>query len=1040
MAALLYGSAELTNFNNEMDNKDLRIAQINAGRGAVVMHELRKLAEELQLDVLCIQEPYTRDGVVPGMPVTARQLLHGEHPMAAIIIFNRDVTVTNIRQYTDEHCVCAEIISGGCKLVVVNQYYQFADPVHAHLDKTRAILLAYRGRHILVMADLNAKSALWHSQRTDERGTEVEMMIAEMNIEVVNRPGPVPTYRGRAGVHSNIDATLATAGITGRIVDWVVEDGLSSSDHNLIHFKIRGDEDMQMPPDNVVRGYNLRKANWDLLKRTYREEPLIRRQRADDMAKALTSKIRRAMDAAIPRIRPAATGRSAIWTPHLSELRARMRRTRKLYQRALGEGERAARLEVYRESKNEYEQVLFQTKIRSWGTFVERCLETDAWGIPYKIAVEKIHPPVVLSTLRREDGGMTGDWQESADILLDTLLPLDDQQGETEGQRQDRLQMEEQYMENAVSLPLRMEEVVAAINKSKNKKAPGLDLIQSEVLRYLQDSIAEEVCMIANCCLETGRFPTVWKRAELKILKKGEDRDPELAGSYRPICLLNNLGKVMERLVCNRLREHREMKGLHPNQFGFRPRRSTEDAINFLIEKVWQSDARYVMTVFVDIAGAFDNLWWPALFRELREMQCPRDIYNVLRSYCSNRYVLMRCPERTIARRITKGCPQGSICGPIFWDIMMDGLLKTLDHENGVRTAVAYADDLAVVIEGNSRLELENKAAEVMVALDSWCKSNKMKVAAGKTHYALMKGALQRDPSLRLAGRVVGRKQVNRYLGVELDEKLNFQVHIETISARATKIMQTILSIASRQYRIPLSAIRLYMSMVMTSIAGYGSSVWAFRLRLVKPKTELRRAQRGVMVRVSGAFSTVSFDALALVLNMIPIDLEIRRRSACYWLRRGQQEKVREVLGVHAWTKKEVWEVILREWQEDWQESQKGERVRAFFPTIIGRRNAEHVEPTRGLVHFLTGHGPYPQNLYRFGRRQDDICDCGERGTPEHMVYACPLVEQDVQQLRRELETVDTGEILRNPDKTSLLCRLADRISQRELEKFRNQR
>lgn len=54
----------------------------------------------------------------------------------------------------------------------------------------------------------------------------------------------------------------------------------------------------------------------------------------------------------------------------------------------------------------------------------------------------------------------------------------------------------------------------------------------------------------SNQCLLTGRFPAVWKRADLVILRKGEDRDPEQLKSYRPVCLLNNMRKVLERLIC----------------------------------------------------------------------------------------------------------------------------------------------------------------------------------------------------------------------------------------------------------------------------------------------------------------------------------------------------------------------------------------------------------------------------------------------------------------------------------------------------------
>lgn len=55
-----------------------------------------------------------------------------------------------------------------------------------------------------------------------------------------------------------------------------------------------------------------------------------------------------------------------------------------------------------------------------------------------------------------------------------------------------------------------------------------------------------------------------------------------------------------------------------------------------------------MVAIFVDIARAFDNLWWSALFRELREMGSSSAIYRMLRSYCTDGYVVLRCPKETV--------------------------------------------------------------------------------------------------------------------------------------------------------------------------------------------------------------------------------------------------------------------------------------------------------------------------------------------------------------------------------------------------------
>lgn len=86
--------------------------------------------------------------------------------------------------------------SNGYHNSAVNQYYQYADPVEEHINKTRNILRELAGRAVLIMADVNAQSALWHSDRTDERGRELELLVAEEDLEIVNVPGDVPTYTG----------------------------------------------------------------------------------------------------------------------------------------------------------------------------------------------------------------------------------------------------------------------------------------------------------------------------------------------------------------------------------------------------------------------------------------------------------------------------------------------------------------------------------------------------------------------------------------------------------------------------------------------------------------------------------------------------------------------------------------------------------------------------------------------------------------------------------------------------------------------------
>ena len=99
-----------------------------------------------------------------------------------------------------------------------------------------------------------------------------------------------------------------------------------------------------------------------------------------------------------------------------------------------------------------------------------------------------------------------------------------------------------------------------------------------------------------------------------------------------------------------------------------------------------------VIMTSLDIQGAFDAAWWPAILNNLRDFQCPRYLYNLARSYFSDRVAIMCDNTYRKERKVTKGCPQGSCCGPGFWYILYNALLS-LEFTSHTKV-IAFADDL----------------------------------------------------------------------------------------------------------------------------------------------------------------------------------------------------------------------------------------------------------------------------------------------------------------------------------------------------------
>jgi hypothetical protein len=197
--------------------------------------------------------------------------------------------------------------------------------------------------------------------------------------------------------------------------------------------------------------------------------------------------------------------------------------------------------------------------------------------------------------------------------------------------------------------PFTFEELTAAMNKVKDGKAPGPDGMKPEYVRRLPDCARRELLLIYNHSWMGSWLPQDWRRGSIvPILKKG--KDPASVGSYRPITLTSHLGKLMERLVTNRLSWWLESAGvLSPFQAGFRKGRSTADQCLRMSQHIsdgfQRKPAQRTLLTLFDYSKAYDTVWRTGLLTKMESLGVPRSFRAWVKAWLQHRTARVRVDE-----------------------------------------------------------------------------------------------------------------------------------------------------------------------------------------------------------------------------------------------------------------------------------------------------------------------------------------------------------------------------------------------------------
>ncbi|KAF5721341.1 reverse transcriptase domain-containing protein, partial [Fusarium mundagurra] len=789
------------------DRKPLRIFQANVGKIPPAHDCALALADSEQYDVVLLQEPWTAHTDTRSLTkthpaydtFTPVETWDGNDTRPRVMTYvRRDprLLADQIRPFQTRDILWLAIND----MTIVNFYRQ-----NDERDALNTLLQWSAPERCLVAGDFNARHRSWQTGQTTNRGKEIAGWASENDLDLLNTLD-IPT-----NPYGN---TIDLAFTNMPLAEATVEDHLAtSSDHFTLSLTLPDTKPAPMQPGKIrVTTEDELKRFAEIVELGATGIPLTdsTSEELDELASALVNLLTSAAKAAG---RPARKGgRSAPWwTEECAGAAAAFRAVRRLYPVGFNQDVQMVKRDfhrIVRRAKRQYWRNLIDSFssssavfkavrwLKSPGAFQPPPLQVD--NVVYETQMDKANA-LRQATLERRtaDDDIDTPWASvsaSRSIPFSPEISLD----------------EAQY-----------------VTLHTGNTSPGSDNITVNLLRAVWHVIGTHVRRLFEGCLTIGHHPRPFKEAEVVMITKPGRRDLTSPRAWRPVSLLSCLGKGLERLIARRLAWAAvHFSVLHPQQAGALPKRSATDLVTALIHDIEEAFARnkVVTLVTMDIQGAFDTVMRNRLVLRLREQGWPDHLARWVESFMMERSARVRYQDTTTPLSpLQCGLPQGSPVSPILFLLYTEPIYR-LGNPQG---RFGYADDTAILSVGDTVDETTAMASSSVDEMVRWGAANGVSFDPKKTevmHFSRSK--LRNAPAVRHGDVEKHPETALRWLGIWLDSRLSFRVHVEKWAAKAKAVAYHLRGLTNTVHGPLPSAVRSAVRACVEPVLLHGSEAW----------------------------------------------------------------------------------------------------------------------------------------------------------------------------------------------------------------------
>ena len=327
-----------------------------------------------------------------------------------------------------------------------------------------------------------------------------------------------------------------------------------------------------------------------------------------------------------------------------------------------------------------------------------------------------------------------------------------------------------------------MEKEILLLN---SKKSAGPDAIPPKIIKECFSVLTNTLTNLFNTSVNQTFFPSDLKYANVSpLFKKGDSANKE---NYRPISILPSISKFFERLMFQQITTY-VSNLLSPYLCGFRKGYNAQHALLRLKNQLNKSLDRKenIGLIMMDLSKAFDCIPHNLLIAKLYAYGFDKNSLSLIHSYLKERHQRVKInADYSSWKEILDGVPQGSVLGPLLFNIYINDLFLFVENSD----ICNYADDNSLIVADKNIDIIITKLESDIKNLNSWFIDNGMLLNGDKCQFMLIgssRNSRNHTESISIAGNRITECKMGKLLGITFDNQLTMNEHIKHLCKQAS--------------------------------------------------------------------------------------------------------------------------------------------------------------------------------------------------------------------------------------------------------------